>query len=71
MCHEEHDLAKQQRTAIITVDENDKITSYEEKPKEPKGHLAVPPFYFYKSNSISITITISICICISFIYLFF
>ena len=48
MCHEERDLAKQQRTAIITVDGNDKITSYEEKPKEPKGHLAVPPFYFYK-----------------------
>ena len=52
MCHEEHDLAKQQRTAIITVDENDKITSYEEKPKEPKGHLAVPPFYFYKSEDL-------------------
>ena len=52
MCHEEHDLARQQRTAIITVDENDKITSYEEKPKEPKGHLAVPPFYFYKGKDL-------------------
>ena len=52
MCHEEHDLAKQQRTAIITVDENDKITSYEEKPQEPKGHLAVPPFYFYKAEDL-------------------
>ena len=52
MCHEEHDLARQQRTAIITVDENDRITSYEEKPKEPKGHLAVPPFYFYKSDDL-------------------
>ena len=52
MCHEEHDPAKQQRTAIITVDENDKITSYEEKPKEPKGYLAVPPFYFYKAEDL-------------------
>ena len=52
MCHEENDLAKQQRTAIITLDENGKITSYEEKPKAPKGNLAVPPFYYYKANDI-------------------
>ena len=25
------------------------ITSYEEKPKEPKGNLAVPPFYCYRA----------------------
>lgn len=50
MCHEENDLARQQRTAIITRDENDRITSYEEKPREPKGNLAVPPFYFYRAE---------------------
>ena len=50
MCHEENELAKQQKTAIITKDENDLITSYEEKPKEPKGNLAVPPFYFYRAE---------------------
>lgn len=49
MCHEEDELKKQQKTAIITVDKNGKITSYEEKPKEPKGNLAVPPFYFYRA----------------------
>ena len=49
MCHEETELKKQQKTAIITVDENDLITSYEEKPKDPKGNLAVPPFYCYRS----------------------
>ena len=49
MCHEENELKKQQKTAIITVDKNDLITSYEEKPKEPKGNLAVPPFYCYRS----------------------
>ena len=53
MCHEENDLAKQQRTAIITFDENNLITSYEEKPKEPKGNYAVPPFYFYKGKDIA------------------
>ena len=45
MCHVENELKKQQKTAIITLDGNDLITSYEEKPKEPKGNLAVPPFY--------------------------
>jgi glucose-1-phosphate thymidylyltransferase len=50
MCHEERDLKRQQKTAIITVDESAKITSYEEKPVCPKGNLAVPPFYFYRAE---------------------
>ena len=49
MCHEENELKKQQKTAIITVDDNDRITSYEEKPQRPKGNLAVPPFYCYRA----------------------
>ena len=49
MCHEENELKKQQKTAIITLDGNDLITSYEEKPTEPKGNLAVPPFYCYRA----------------------
>ena len=49
MCHEENELKKKQKTAIIILDEDAKITSYEEKPMEPKGNLAVPPFYFYRS----------------------
>lgn len=49
MCHEENELKKQQKTAIITVDAENRITSYEEKPKEPKGNLAVPPFYCYRA----------------------
>ena len=48
MCHEENDLKALQKTAVITFNENDLITSYEEKPLEPKGNHAVPPFYFYK-----------------------
>lgn len=47
MCHKEEELKKQQKTAIITVDDDCLITSYEEKPREPKGNLAVPPFYIY------------------------
>ena len=26
-----------------------RITTYEEKPQQPKGHLAVPPFYCYRA----------------------
>lgn len=50
MCYEENDLARQQRTAIITVNSDNFIESYEEKPKSPKSNLAVPPFYFYKAQ---------------------
>lgn len=48
MSHPEERLEALQRTAVITADDNGLITSYEEKPKEPKGHLAVPPFYYYR-----------------------
>lgn len=50
--HEENELKKQQKTVIITVDREDLITSYEEKTKEPKGNLAVPPFYCYCSANV-------------------
>lgn len=52
MCHEELELKKQQKTAIITMDEDGCITSYEEKPLEPKGCYAVPPFYIYYNADI-------------------
>lgn len=48
MCHEENRLEALQKTAVITMDENNLIISYEEKPEEPKGNYAVPPFYFYR-----------------------
>lgn len=54
MCHTENELRKQQKTAIITVDDNGLITSYEEKPKNPKSNLAVPPFYYYKNEDIKL-----------------
>lgn len=52
MCHDETSIPALQKTAVITLDENDMITSYEEKPKEPKGTLAVPPFYIYRNDDI-------------------
>ncbi|MBQ6333701.1 MAG: nucleotidyltransferase family protein [Erysipelotrichaceae bacterium] len=52
MCHKEERLEALRKTAVITVDENQLITSYEEKPQFPKGDLAVPPFYFYKKDDL-------------------
>ena len=52
MYHEENERKKQQKTAIITIDSSEIITSYEEKPKEPKGNLAVPPFYCYRARDV-------------------
>lgn len=52
MCHEETRLEALQKTAVITVGPDGVITSYEEKPREPKGHLAVPPFYYYRAGDL-------------------
>ena len=52
MCHEEHRVEALRKTAVITVNADGLITSYEEKPKEPKGCLAVPPFYFYQAEDL-------------------
>lgn len=51
-CHEKNELKKQQKTAIVKLDCNDLITSYEEKPKKTKGNLAVPPFYYYRACNV-------------------
>lgn len=53
MTHEENDVEKQRRTAIITFDADGLITSYEEKPEEPKGNHAVPPFYCYRAEDLA------------------
>ena len=47
MCHEQPSIEKLQRTGVIVLDGNDKVLNMEEKPKEPKSHWAVPPFYIY------------------------
>lgn len=54
MCHPEDRLEALRKTAVITMDDNCKITSYEEKPVNPKGNHAVPPFYFYKAEDLQL-----------------
>ena len=50
MCYEEQERDKLQKTAVVTVDGAQRITSYEEKPLHPRGNLAVPPFYYYRAQ---------------------
>ena len=52
MCHEETRIEALRKTAVITIDGDGRITTYEEKPREPKGQLAVPPFYYYRAEDI-------------------
>ena len=52
MCHEEPSIEKLQRTGVITVDDKMRVIEMEEKPREPKSHWAVPPFYIYAREDI-------------------
>lgn len=52
MRHYEKNIVKLQRTGVASVDENDKVILMEEKPKEPKAHWAVPPFYVFKKEDL-------------------
>ena len=52
MCHEENRLEALRKTAVIQFNQDGLITAYEEKPVEPKGNHAVPPFYFYLNKDI-------------------
>lgn len=52
MCHKEMDISKLQRTGVITVDEDMKVLTMEEKPQCPQSNWAVPPFYIYKKEDL-------------------
>ena len=47
MRHEQKDVAKLRKTGVITIDDDDLVTSMEEKPENPRSCWAVPPFYYY------------------------
>lgn len=56
MRHFESSIEKLQRTGVVEVDDEDKVISMEEKPKEPKSNWAVPPFYVYGSDDLSVIV---------------
>ena len=54
MCHEQQNIDKLRRTGVIIVDDEMKVLDMEEKPKQPKSHLAVPPFYIYQKKDLDL-----------------
>ncbi|WP_163583472.1 nucleotidyltransferase family protein [Gracilibacillus saliphilus] len=50
--HELDDPEEMKRTGIVEVNAEGLVTSFEEKPQEPKSNLAVPPFYLYKAETL-------------------
>lgn len=47
----EDDLDKLRKTGVAKIIDN-QIISFEEKPKDPKGHHAIPPFYIYNQSTL-------------------
>lgn len=54
MCHKQPSIEKLQRTGVVELDENHRVTGMEEKPLQPKSHWAVPPFYIYKKKDLDL-----------------
>lgn len=48
----QNDINKLKKTGVAIVDDNDVITSMEEKPNEPKSNWTIPPFYIIKKDDL-------------------
>lgn len=54
MCYKEPSLSALQRTGVICVNDDDLVLEMEEKPRNPKSDLAVPPFYIYSHSDLEL-----------------
>lgn len=54
MRHYEENEDKLRKTGVCVIDDSERIISMEEKPKAPKSHWAVPPFYYYTKDDITL-----------------
>jgi glucose-1-phosphate thymidylyltransferase len=52
--HYQNDKERLRRTGVIETDRAGRVLSFEEKPREPKSNLAVPPFYLYTPHTLSL-----------------
>jgi len=52
--HELNSIEDLRRTGVVEIDQNFRVISFEEKSKEPKSNLAVPPFYIYQNSTLKL-----------------
>lgn len=53
MYHYEDKIEKLQKTGVVQTDDDGKVLSMQEKPREPLSNKAVPPFYIYSKTDLS------------------
>ncbi len=54
-----YEVADPTAYGVVEFDENGKVVSIEEKPKEPKSHFAIPGLYFYDEKAPSLAKTLT------------
>ncbi len=54
MTYIENDINKLKKTGVITLDENNKVLTFVEKPLVPKSNNAVPPFYIFNKKDLNL-----------------
>ncbi len=52
--HPLDDIEALRRTGVVELDGEGLVTGFEEKPREPRSHFAVPPFYIYRADSLAL-----------------
>lgn len=48
------DLAARQRTGIAVLDPESRVLEMQEKPRQPKSSMAVPPIYVYRRETLAL-----------------
>jgi glucose-1-phosphate thymidylyltransferase len=52
--HRLDDLEALRRTGVAELAEDGRLLSFREKPEEPRGRYAVPPFYLYRRETLGL-----------------
>lgn len=53
MYYREEDQRALQKTAVIEIDNENRVLSFDEKPVHPRSFFAVPPFYYYRAEDLN------------------
>jgi len=52
LAHPVESLEKLKRSGVMTLDQNQRVIGFEEKPPNPKSNLMGPAFYMYKKSTL-------------------